>query len=140
MEAKSYLGQDLDLSGCKDTSLPPAGSNDREWSATLDWQRGNRRTGLFPFWISDHPAPGGNQRRRALISCLRDLIWFNTLPMPPSIGPHRLCGRPEQFELTLMNQHPPKFLPNPPAAEKRPVRDLHHGIERIDDYAWLRAD
>ena len=27
----------------------------------------------------------------------------------------------------------------PPAAEKRPVRDAHHGIERVDDYAWLRV-
>ncbi|MGO9483309.1 MAG: S9 family peptidase [Rhodomicrobium sp.] len=28
---------------------------------------------------------------------------------------------------------------NPPAAEIRPARDLHHGIERVDNYAWLRA-
>ncbi len=28
----------------------------------------------------------------------------------------------------------------PPRAEKRPVKSVHHGIERVDDYAWLRAD
>lgn len=28
----------------------------------------------------------------------------------------------------------------PPRAERRPVRSIHHGRERIDDYAWLRAD
>ncbi len=27
-----------------------------------------------------------------------------------------------------------------PVAEKRPVKDTRHGIERVDDYAWLRAD
>ncbi|MEJ2228606.1 MAG: S9 family peptidase [Alphaproteobacteria bacterium] len=27
-----------------------------------------------------------------------------------------------------------------PKAEKRPARSTHHGIERVDDYAWLRAD
>ena len=28
----------------------------------------------------------------------------------------------------------------PPRPEKRPHADTHHGITRIDDYAWLRAD
>jgi oligopeptidase B len=28
----------------------------------------------------------------------------------------------------------------PPVADKRPVTDIHHGIVRSDDYAWLRAD
>jgi oligopeptidase B len=28
---------------------------------------------------------------------------------------------------------------NPPTAEIRPAKDLHHGIERVDNYAWLRA-
>ncbi|MEX0853407.1 MAG: S9 family peptidase [Bauldia sp.] len=27
----------------------------------------------------------------------------------------------------------------PPVAAKRPVRTTHHGIARVDDYAWLRA-
>ena len=27
----------------------------------------------------------------------------------------------------------------PPKAGIRPARDLHHGVERIDNYAWLRA-
>ena len=31
-------------------------------------------------------------------------------------------------------------LPLPPSAARRPVSDTRHGIERIDDYAWLRAD
>lgn len=30
--------------------------------------------------------------------------------------------------------------PTPPSAEKRPQRSTHHGIERVDDYAWLRDD
>ncbi|MGE3831284.1 MAG: S9 family peptidase [Parvibaculaceae bacterium] len=29
---------------------------------------------------------------------------------------------------------------DPPGAEKRPHADSHHGITRIDNYAWLRAD
>ncbi len=28
---------------------------------------------------------------------------------------------------------------DPPVAEKRPARDVHHGIERVDNYAWLRV-
>ncbi len=31
-------------------------------------------------------------------------------------------------------------LPPAPVAEKRPARNTRHGIERVDDYAWLRAD
>jgi oligopeptidase B len=27
----------------------------------------------------------------------------------------------------------------PPVAEIRPAKDVHHGIERVDNYAWLRA-
>ena len=27
-----------------------------------------------------------------------------------------------------------------PRAERRPVRSSHHGHERTDEYAWLRAD
>jgi oligopeptidase B len=27
-----------------------------------------------------------------------------------------------------------------PAAARNPVRSIHHGVERFDDYAWLRAD
>ncbi len=35
------------------------------------------------------------------------------------------------------SQHQP---PHPPKARKQPQRSVHHGIERVDDYAWLRAD
>lgn len=38
----------------------------------------------------------------------------------------------------------PKFgigkLPPAPRADRRPHKDLRHGIERVDNYAWLRAD
>src|SRR6478752_3306478 len=27
-----------------------------------------------------------------------------------------------------------------PSTERRPASDTHHGITRIDEYAWLRAD
>ncbi|MEM9105310.1 MAG: S9 family peptidase, partial [Pseudomonadota bacterium] len=33
-----------------------------------------------------------------------------------------------------------KDLPPAPIAQKRPVTDIRHGIERTDNYAWLRAD
>lgn len=36
-----------------------------------------------------------------------------------------------------------KFSPSPspaPSAERRPSRSNHHGIEKVDDYAWLRAE
>ncbi len=36
--------------------------------------------------------------------------------------------------------NPMNRLPEPPRAEKRPVKSVHHGIERVDDYAWLRAE
>src|SRR5258705_8794723 len=42
--------------------------------------------------------------------------------------------------MATMNQKAQKPLHNPPLAEKRPVRDVHHGVERIDDYAWLRVN
>ena len=28
----------------------------------------------------------------------------------------------------------------PPRADRRPVSDTRHGMTRVDDYAWLRAD
>ncbi|MEM6461291.1 MAG: S9 family peptidase [Pseudomonadota bacterium] len=31
-------------------------------------------------------------------------------------------------------------LPQAPVAQKRPTSDTRHGIERTDDYAWLRAE
>ena len=37
-----------------------------------------------------------------------------------------------------MNETTP--LARAPCAERRPSRSVHHGIEREDDYAWLRAD
>ena len=39
-----------------------------------------------------------------------------------------------------MDQHAQNASLNPPVAEMRPACDVHHGIERVDDYAWLRAD
>jgi oligopeptidase B len=33
-----------------------------------------------------------------------------------------------------------KNLPPAPTALKKPVTDTHHGITRVDDYAWLRAE
>ncbi len=39
-----------------------------------------------------------------------------------------------------MDQTALKMLPTPPQAERRPVSDVHHAIERADNYAWLRAD
>ncbi|MBI4723458.1 MAG: S9 family peptidase, partial [Rhodomicrobium sp.] len=38
-----------------------------------------------------------------------------------------------------MTENPPKSPLTPPVAEKRPVRDVRHGLERVDNYAWLRA-
>ena len=38
-----------------------------------------------------------------------------------------------------MNQKVQIISSNPPVAEKRPARDVHHGIERVDNYAWLRV-
>lgn len=38
-----------------------------------------------------------------------------------------------------MDQYAQTVPLNPPVAEIRPAADLHHGIERIDNYAWLRA-
>src|SRR6516225_4130000 len=39
--------------------------------------------------------------------------------------------------MQAMKAHP---LPSdPPVAEKHLVQDIHHGIERVDDYAWLRV-
>lgn len=31
-------------------------------------------------------------------------------------------------------------IASPPTPEKHPVSDMHHGITRSDDYAWMRAD
>lgn len=33
----------------------------------------------------------------------------------------------------------PSIAATPPRADKRPLRSTHHGIELVDDYAWLRA-
>src|SRR5262245_24686140 len=40
-------------------------------------------------------------------------------------------------ETTPQGSRPPA---NRPRALRRPSVSRHHGIERIDDYAWLRAD
>jgi oligopeptidase B len=32
------------------------------------------------------------------------------------------------------------ILVSPPMAERRPAKSVHHGVELVDDYAWLRAD
>jgi len=37
-----------------------------------------------------------------------------------------------------MNEHSP--VARAPIAARRPSTSNHHGIERVDDYAWLRAD
>jgi oligopeptidase B len=42
--------------------------------------------------------------------------------------------------MAAMNQDAHSTPPATPLAEKRPSRDAHHGIERVDDYSWLRAD
>jgi oligopeptidase B len=39
-----------------------------------------------------------------------------------------------------MDTKPINDLPAPPVAERRPLTTIHHERERIDDYAWLRAD
>jgi len=41
--------------------------------------------------------------------------------------------------MAAMDNHAHTIPLNPPAAGIRPARDLHHGIERVDNYAWLRA-
>src|SRR5579883_818749 len=42
--------------------------------------------------------------------------------------------------MAAMNQKTQTALVSPPCAEKRPLRSVCHGFERVDDYAWLRAD
>lgn len=39
-----------------------------------------------------------------------------------------------------METKPIKNMPVPPTAGRRPVSTTCHGIERVDDYAWLRAE
>ncbi len=34
----------------------------------------------------------------------------------------------------------PLVRPSPPVAERRPTFSVHHGVELVDEYAWLRAD
>ena len=34
----------------------------------------------------------------------------------------------------------PLVRPSPPTADRRPTFAVHHGVERVDEYAWLRAD
>jgi oligopeptidase B len=34
----------------------------------------------------------------------------------------------------------PVVRPSPPAAERRPKFSVHHGVELVDEYAWLRSD
>ncbi len=41
--------------------------------------------------------------------------------------------------MQAMDQKAPPIQLDPPLAEKRPARDVHHGVERTDDYAWLRV-
>lgn len=42
--------------------------------------------------------------------------------------------------MAIMTETAQTPTPTAPVAEKRPLRDVHHGIERTDDYAWLRVD
>src|SRR5262245_663521 len=34
----------------------------------------------------------------------------------------------------------PLVRPSPPLAERRPTFSVHHGVELVDEYSWLRAD
>jgi oligopeptidase B len=39
-----------------------------------------------------------------------------------------------------MNEKAQSLPLPPPVAERRPARDVRHGVERADDYAWLRVE
>ena len=39
----------------------------------------------------------------------------------------------------MAKRHSTGQTPEPPKAVRRPVSATHHGITRIDDYAWLKA-
>ena len=41
--------------------------------------------------------------------------------------------------MQAMDQKVQTLPSDPPLAEKRAARDVHHGTERVDDYAWLRV-
>ena len=41
--------------------------------------------------------------------------------------------------MQAMDQKVQSLPSDPPLAEKRAARDVHHGTERVDDYAWLRV-
>src|SRR5690606_20371893 len=55
-------------------------------------------------------------------------------------GRHDPTGPAHLFQRASMT--PRKIFPTieAPRAEERPVEDTRHGITRIDEYAWLRAD
>src|SRR5690349_21532052 len=42
------------------------------------------------------------------------------------------------FSMHALNRPVTRTLP--PKAERRPTFSVHHGVELVDEYAWLRAD
>ncbi len=52
----------------------------------------------------------------------------------------RVGGLSPSLGRGAMHDIPMKPKPVAPIADRRPARNIHHKVERVDDYAWLRAD